>query len=168
MKVDQYGQIILSQQDLCEVALSNPDQIVKRCLSTDDIMYHSDLDLGQVTIIHKYIENNISVEEFDKLRQESWKMPSEYYELDIAKWILDQCTSDTERQRVGQELLLFLERDMFSLLKYLKYLVDTMRKYNVVWGVGRGSAVSSYVLFLIGVHKIDSIYYDLDINEFLR
>jgi DNA polymerase III alpha subunit len=43
-----------------------------------------------------------------------------------------------------------------------------MRKHNIVWGVGRGSSVASYVLYLIGVHKINSMYYDLDIEEFLR
>ena len=66
------------------------------------------------------------------------------------------------------ELLLFQERDMFDLLKYLKYLVDTMRENNIIWGVGRGSSVSSFVLYLIGIHKINSLYYDLSIEEFLK
>ena len=57
---------------------------------------------------------------------------------------------------------------MLDLLFYLKYLVDTMRGNSIVWGVGRGSSVASYVLYLLGVHKVDSIKYDLDINEFLR
>lgn len=95
-------------------------------------------------------------------------MPDEYKNFDIAQWLLDQCKNDAQRQRVGQELLLYIDRNLFPLLQYLKYLVDTLRKYNIVWGVGRGSSVSSYVLFLIGVHKIDSIYYDLDIGEFLK
>jgi DNA polymerase III alpha subunit len=69
---------------------------------------------------------------------------------------------------VGQELLLYQERDLFNLLRYLKYLVDTLRKNNLVWGVGRGSSVASYVLFLLGVHKINSIYYDLSVDEFLK
>jgi DNA polymerase III alpha subunit len=43
-----------------------------------------------------------------------------------------------------------------------------MREHGVVWGVGRGSSVASYVLFLIGIHKIDSLYYDLPIDEFLK
>jgi DNA polymerase III alpha subunit len=81
---------------------------------------------------------------------------------------LDHCDTDTKLQRVGQELLMYQERDLFNLLRYLKYFVDTMKKNNVVWGLGRGSSVSSYVLYLIGVHRIDSMYYDLDIEEFLR
>ena len=95
-------------------------------------------------------------------------MPVEYYTMDIAKYILDLCKEDFELQRVGEELIKFQERDMFPLLRYCKYLVDTMRKHNVVWGVGRGSSVSSYVLYLLGIHRINSIHYDLSIDEFLK
>jgi DNA polymerase-3 subunit alpha len=95
-------------------------------------------------------------------------MPDNYYEIDIAAWVLDQCKGEAELQRAGEELLLFQERDAFMLLRYMKYLVDTMRANNVVWGVGRGSSVSSFVLFKLGVHKINSLYYDLDPREFLK
>ena len=95
-------------------------------------------------------------------------MPKEYMDMDIAQFVLEQCTTDAELQRAGKELLMFQERDMFVLLKYLKYLVDTMRQNNIVWGVGRGSSVASFVLFLLGVHRINSLYYDLSIEEFLK
>lgn len=95
-------------------------------------------------------------------------MPEQYKTMDIAAWLLNQCSEQAQLQRVGQELLMYQERNLFPLLCYLKYLVDTMRENNIVWGVGRGSSVASYVLYLIGIHKIDSIYYDLDIEEFLK
>ena len=63
---------------------------------------------------------------------------------------------------------MFQERGLFDLLRYLKFLVDVMRQNNVIWGVGRGSSVASYVLYLLGVHRIDSMFYDLDPAEFLR
>ena len=88
--------------------------------------------------------------------------------FDIAKFVLDKCKNEEELQRAGEELLLYQERDMFMLLCYLKYFVDTMRKNKIVWGVGRGSSVSSFVLYLIGVHRINSLYYDLSIDEFLK
>ena len=50
----------------------------------------------------------------------------------------------------------------------MKYVVDTLRDNNIVWGVGRGSSVSSYVLYLIGIHKIDSVKYALPIDEFFK
>jgi DNA polymerase III alpha subunit len=95
-------------------------------------------------------------------------MPAQYQSMDIAQHILDLCQTPEQLQRVGQELLLYQERDLFDLLKYMKYLVDTMRDNQVIWGVGRGSSVSSYVLYLLGVHRIDSLFYDLDVREFLR
>jgi len=111
---------------------------------------------------------SLSVDEYDLLNQRNWLMPEEYKQLDIAQHIIDLCKTDAEIQRAGQELLMFQERNLFNLLKYLKYLVDTMQSNKVIWGVGRGSSVASYVLYLLGVHKIDSMYYDLDPSEFLR
>jgi DNA polymerase III alpha subunit len=78
------------------------------------------------------------------------------------------CGNEAELQRCGAELLLYQEREMFDLLRYLKYLVDTMKENNIVWGVGRGSSVASHVLYKLGVHRINSLYYNLDITEFLR
>ena len=95
-------------------------------------------------------------------------MPQEYKDLDIAQHILELCETQAELQRVGEELLLYADRELLDLLRYLKYFVDTMRKNKVVWGLGRGSSVASYVLYLLGVHKINSMYYDLDIKEFLK
>jgi DNA polymerase III alpha subunit len=116
----------------------------------------------------QYQLSNLEVKKFDEINQDNWHMPNEYKSLDIAKYVLDQCKTEAELQRAGHELMLFQERDMFVLLRYLKYLVDTMRKNNIVWGVGRGSSVASFVLFLIGVHRINSLYYDLSIDEFLK
>jgi len=111
---------------------------------------------------------SLSVDEYDLINQKNWLMPEAYKQMDIAQYVIDCCKTTPEIQRAGQELLMFQERNLFNLLKYLKYLVDTMREHNIVWGVGRGSSVASYVLYLLGVHKIDSMYYDLDPGEFLR
>jgi DNA polymerase III alpha subunit len=124
--------------------------------------------LDNLLKLKEYTDPKLSLEEFDQSKQSKWLMPKEYYELDIAKWVLDQCNTEEELQRAGDELLKFHERNMFVLLQYLKYLVDTMRKNNIVWGVGRGSSVASYVLYLIGIHSINSLYYDLSIDEFLK
>jgi DNA polymerase III alpha subunit len=168
MRTDNYGQIILSEKDLCNLYLQNPNRVVSKTLIDHSININDDLELTNIPQLIQYVTSTETVEEFDKRLQSNWYMPDEYKNLDIAKWILDQCQTDSERQRVGEELLLYLDRNLFQLLQYLKYLVDTMRKHNIVWGVGRGSSVASYVLYLIGVHRINSMYYDLDIEEFLR
>lgn len=137
-------------------------------LTERPVMLPASLQLQTKIETTLYTALDMTVEEYDRQHSTTWFMPEKYQTFDVAKFVLDQCKTEVELQRVGDELLKFQERDLFPLLRYLKYLVDTMRKNDIVWGVGRGSSVSSYVLFLIGVHKIDSIFFDLSIDEFLK
>ena len=169
MKTDDYGQIILTENDLCDLYMRDPTRTIKNCLVDKQInldsIFLSDENLPTLV---EYVDTKLVLEEFDKLNQSQWQMPQEYYEIDIAKWVLDQCKTEEELQRAGEELLKFHDRGMFPLLQYLKYLVDTMRRNNIVWGVGRGSSVASYVLYLIGIHRINSLYYQISVDEFLK
>jgi DNA polymerase III alpha subunit len=170
MKYDAYGQTYTDSRELCDLLYKNPNLDLSLFRVVDSLEYNASVAAlhAELDLLTKHVNIQQTVEEFDSALQSRWHMPQEYRDIDIAKWLLDQCQTDYELQRVGQELLLYQERNLFDLLRYLKYLVDTLRKNNVVWGVGRGSSVASYILFLIGVHKIDSIYYDLSIDEFLR
>lgn len=170
MKYGKFGEVFTDTNELCDLLYKNPALDISNFNVTDPEIFNTSVKElhAELPILQQYVAVEQSVEDFDSKNQQHWFMPQEYYELDIAKWLLDQCKEDHELQRVGQELLLFQERDLFNLLKFLKYLVDTLRKNNIVWGVGRGSSVASYVLYLIGVHKINSIYYDLDVTEFLK
>jgi DNA polymerase III alpha subunit len=168
MKTDKYGQLIYNQDDLCNLFLQDPTRTISNALVDSPIKFNGFLSLENIPNLKEYVNSTLSLEEFDKLNQSNWHMPVEYYNLDIAKWVLDQCKDEAELQRAGDELIKFQERNMFVLLQYLKYLVDTMRKNNIVWGVGRGSSVASFVLFIIGIHRINSLYYQLDIGEFLK
>lgn len=107
-------------------------------------------------------------ENFVEQCTQDWHMPDEYKELDIVQHILAMCETETEKTRVLSELLMFKERGMLIVLQFLKYLVDVCKQHDIVLGVGRGSSVASYCLFLLGVHKVDSIKYELDIKEFLK
>ena len=97
--------------------------------------------------------------------QADWNMPDGYKNMDIEEWLYSQGGNNV---RVREELDAFKERNMLDLLRWLKYFVDTCEKEGIVWGVGRGSSVASYVLYLLGVHSIDPIKYNLDWQEFLR
>lgn len=168
MRTDVYGQIILDDNDICDLYLKDPDIKLKNVLSETDIQISDILGLESIPKLKQYIDPKLSIEEFDRVNYNNWHMPEEYKKLDIALYVLEKCNTEAELQRAGEELFLFQERNMFPLLQYLKYLVDTMREHNIVWGVGRGSSVASFVLFLIGVHKINSLYYDLSIEEFIK
>ena len=168
MQTDIYGQQIYNEMELCLLYLQDPNRTIKRALVENDIKFDEVLQLENAPELIQYNKLDITVEQFDNQMQSNWLMPEQYKTMDIAQYVLNQCQGEAELQRAGEELLLFQERDMFVLLRYLKYLVDTMRENNIVWGVGRGSSVASFVLFLLGIHRINSLYYDLSIDEFLK
>lgn len=170
MQFDKFGRAHVTEKDLCDLIYRNPDIDLSLFLVDDPDLFNDSVNKTHIDIpkLIKYENIDVSVEEFDRDYQDRWFMPAHYQELDIAKWLLDQCRSEQELQRIAKELLLFQEKNLFQLLKYLKYLVDTMRENKIVWGVGRGSSVASYALYLIGIHRIDSLYYDLPIEEFLK
>lgn len=98
-----------------------------------------------------------------------WNMPEIYRNLDIHSHIQSKHTlNNLQWQRVDLELAEFEQRDLTDLLKFLVYFVDVLRTNNIIYGVGRGSSISSYVLYLLGVHRIDSYKFNLDIKEFLK
>lgn len=168
MRTDIYGQQIYNEMELCLLYLQDPNRTIKRALVENEIKFDEVLQLENAPELIQYNKLDMTVEQFDNKMQSNWLMPEQYKTMDIAQYVLNQCQGEAELQRAGEELLLFQERDMFVLLRYLKYLVDTMRENNIVWGVGRGSSVASFVLFLLGIHRINSLYYDLSIDEFLK
>jgi len=165
MNKNKFGELVYSESDIIDLLMQGHQlvpMIVESDVSIDTTVLDTVVEFSSAT------SDGISIEEYDSLNQCNWQMPDKYKNIDIAKHVLQLCKNDTELQRVGEELLLYQERDLFDLLRYLTYLVDTMMENNIIWGVGRGSSVASYVLYLLGVHKIDSIYYDLEPREFLR
>lgn len=170
MKQDAYGQTYFTESSLADALYQKPDLDFGAVSVLDPVRFNAavrELHLDW-PILTEYQAPSGSIEQFDHANQQCWFMPEYYVKLDIAAWVLGQCSSQAELQRVGQELLLYQDRNLFPLLCYLKYLVDVMRENNIVWGVGRGSSVASYVLYLIGIHRINSLYYGLDIEEFLK
>lgn len=167
MHRDSFGQQIYTERDLCDLYMQDHSRVLNDVLIESDVRFEQ-LDLKKVPTLIKYVSSTETIEEFDRRNQSTWFLPPEYAEMDITKWVVDQCKTDEELDRVGRELIMFAERDMIPLLRYLKYLVDTMRKHSVLWGVGRGSSTSSYVLFLIGIHRINAMEYNLSIDEFLK
>lgn len=167
MKSDKYGNPIFNETDIINLLYQGHDFDMTNIIAekSDPILKLE--EISGKTFISPY-DNNFSIEEYDRACQSDWQMPEEYKSMDIAKWVLDQCKNQDQLQRCGAELLEFQRRNMMDLLKWLKYFVDYCRANNILWGVGRGSSVASFVLYLIGVHKIDPMKYNLDWQDFLR
>jgi DNA polymerase III alpha subunit len=170
---NKFSELVFSDVDICNLIMQGHDvdslqhAVVDETVNLKELIACVERPESLLTWTTP-CNDNISVPEFHKAQQSMWHMPEEYKTLDIAQNVLDLCQTEAELQRCGAELLLYQERGLFNLLRYLKYLVDVMKQNQVIWGVGRGSSVASYVLYLLGVHRIDSMHYNLDIAEFLR
>jgi len=183
MKTDELGIPRFTNRDLIDMIYSgHVDKChVVLCDPSDDIeKFNAAMREQYLPELTKYIPLDVDQKTFDGVCQGEWFMPDKYKELDIGADIMSRLMHSmqifdaydmqetVEWTRVCEELEAFEERGMEDLLRYMVYLVDFMRENNIVWGVGRGSSVASYVLYLIGVHRINSIQYDLDWREFLR
>ncbi len=104
------------------------------------------------------------------LPKNEWLIPDEYQNRGVYAEVLAKAAEISEEsvERVEEELQLFEDRGMIHWLRVLLYIKETMEAEGIVWGVGRGSSVSSYVLYLMGIHSVDSLKFNLDIREFLR
>ena len=171
MRTDSLGLPIFDHQDAVDLIYQN------RLAVLQDLRFdnHKEIDhfnqsikfTGVGQTLQKYQPMLVDVKEFDQLLQSEWFMPKEAANFDIESHIISITPVGCE-QRVKEELAAFKQHGYLNLLKFLHYLVQNMRSSNMLWGVGRGSSVASYVLYLLGVHRIDSIQYGLDWREFLR
>ena len=171
MKIDSYGRVTITPEEAFEALYTGQIKNLEGIIVDGDI---STYNLGRrqnadpiPTLESQADLSGISKEAFDESNQRNWFMPENYCP-NLYEDLYSLCKTQEQIERVNQELELFHKHGMIDLLYYLKYLVDTMRANNIVWGVGRGSSVASYVLYLLGVHKIDSIKYELNIHEFLK
>ena len=172
MKTDELGIPRFSNRDLIDMIYSGDvDKChVVLCDENDDVdKFNAVCEEQGINKLQKYIPLDVDQKTFDGVCQSEWFMPDEYKKLNVYDYVMNKAGDDlAELERVEEELAQFKVRGMNNLLRYMIYLVDFMRENDIVWGVGRGSSVASYVLYLIGVHKIDSIKYELDWREFLR
>lgn len=166
-KILEDGTVICSNNTILELLYADKpiDNVVAK--PSDDIEMHNKSD--------QYLDTNYGeiISSDTPLYQEinwfdHWLTPEPYNSIDIETEILNRCSNEEEFFRAQKELKLFKDRHMYPVLKHLIYIVDTWRNNKVLWGVGRGSSVSSLVLYLIGINRINPLDFDLDIEEFLK
>jgi DNA polymerase III alpha subunit len=169
METNKYGDCIFNDDDILDLIYQNPELDISNLFVVNPTKYNDSLKmLGLCDPKLRTVPKRGSVEEFDQINIDNWHMPEKYYQINVLEWLLERCQNDEERLRVQMEYDLFEKKKFVRVLQFLIYFVDTLRANNIVWGVGRGSSVASFCLFLIGVHKINPLLYNLDITEFLR
>lgn len=107
-----------------------------------------------------------------------WTIPDRYKKLDIVDYLLQahliltegmpEDEIDKRERRLCTEIVRYKKQGLDDVLRAVIWIINTLTTNNIVWGVGRGSSVSSYVLYVIGVHDVDSFAYDLDLDDFLH
>ena len=168
-KINDHGDVIFSEDEAIELLYSDPAFDISSLYFNDVTKYSESLkELGIDLPTISTAPVRPGTADFDKQNCDNWHMPEKYYKINVLDWLLEKCQSDEEKTRVQMEYELFDKKNFIRVLQFLIYFVDTLRMNNIVWGVGRGSSVASFCLFLIGVHKINPMMYNLDIKEFLR
>jgi len=171
MKINMYGQAILSSDHLRELLLQGKNISHLNVVADEEIelfeKYQHEL-LKDTIVFLGEPEEKLTYDEFHRECAEQWIFPKIYQHVDVKSWLLDKCKTKEEIDRVNEEYVLYEERDLIMLLRLFIYLIDYMRENNFIWGVGRGSAVSSFCLYLIGVHRVDSLKYGFDIRDYLK
>ena len=168
-KTNEHGDVIFTEEDALELLYTDPDFDISKLFFEEPTKYITALkELGLDLPNINTAPDRESLAEFDHKNINDWHMPEKYYQINVLEWLLDKCQNDEEKNRVRMEYNLFEKKKFIKVLQFLIYFVDTLRSNNIVWGVGRGSSVASFCLFLIGVHKINPLLYNLDITEFLR
>lgn len=169
IKINEYGDCVYSEDSVIEQLYQDPTLDISK-ITVDTTLYNQALTKLQIDLpkLPEQILRNQTVVDFDEQNYNAWHMPESYENIDVKTYLLEKCNTEEERDRVLIEYKLFEEKGFTKVLKFLIYFVDVLRSNNIVWGVGRGSSVSSFCLFLIGIHKINPLFYNLDYREFLR
>lgn len=164
--IDEYGRAVVNSDDLFELWFGGEQ--------TDDVtvLFDEEVERYNRQCIQHGKDEHLIKPPSEPLTHEQrlaqWTIPEPYQQIDVRKWCLQRCSRSDEIERVEKEMKLYEARGMLPVLRALIYMVDALRARNILWGVGRGSSVASYVLFLLGVHRIDSIRFGLDVEDFLR
>jgi DNA polymerase III alpha subunit len=170
MRTTALNQVVVTEDDMVEV-LYRGEEI--NGLVVDDpkwiTQFNQHCKLFELPFIDDWAEESTAApEQFIQDNLADWHLPTEYTDFDLENYLLSKCTNKQQTDRVHLELVEFGKRDMIGVLVWMKYFVDTLRSNNQIWGAGRGSSVASYVLFLMDVHRVDSLQFELDIKEFLK
>jgi len=122
----------------------------------------------------------ITTRESDLSITPKWLLPKYFIDMDLQSLIDQQLADEIDKSnfsddetnkridRIDEEMIAYREFNLIPVLHAILYIINRFEEKDIVWGVGRGSSVSSYVLYLMKVHDVDSVEYDLDFNEFIR
>lgn len=144
---------------------AKPEQLCVAELTPDITLFNKHSD-GKIAVGHVLASNSFPPE---------WSVPDEYKYLNLDKHLIE--LADRVKQdelyeqrlaRLAEEIDLFIRLGYSDLLRALIYVLDVLKRERIVWGVGRGSSCSSYLLHLLGLHEVDCVKYEIPLSDFIR
>lgn len=135
---------------------------------------------AEVEQFNENFPNSLIQKTTSKGNNYEWNIPAKYLSMDLRDYIINNLQGEIQSnnfsdsdinkrlRRTLLELNMWKSRNLNKLLRTLIYIVDTFKDNDIVWGTGRGSSCCCYILYLIELHDVDSILYDLDLKEFFR
>jgi DNA polymerase III alpha subunit len=169
ISLDECSRRILSEHQLIEMVLNQKDidgayvddPAVAKDFNEKNRQY---FDLP----IELRVPEKIDPAEYHQKCVDTWFLPDKYMDIDVLEYLNSKVATQTGQLRIKLEYEQFKQRGLINVLRTMIYLVDVFRENNIVWGVGRGSSVSSYVLYVIGINKINPLEYGLSSDEFFK
>jgi DNA polymerase III alpha subunit len=158
------------------------DRIAEMLLSGMSIDHLHPLEIDQsVKKYNLYADKELELKADIRPLDTSYTIPQKYLDIDLYKFVMNKLMvavradniTDSDQieariERVVKELDLFKQYNMENLIRVAIYIVDRFEEESIVWGTGRGSSCACYSLYLIGLHEVDSVKYDLALTEFFR
>lgn len=141
------------------------------------------IETTEVAQFNQFVTSNNRIAEFAEEPLElnfAWKLPPEFLALDIDRHVqtvfrerlpslaYSSAQEASALNRITEELREFRLRGMDDVLRTIIYVLHRFHETKQVWGVGRGSSCASYVLFLLGLHVVDAMKFDIALSEFLH
>lgn len=164
--IDTDGNVVYCIDALIELLYNGeiPSEILFPYNNEDVLLFNKFSYENFDDILYKLPEKLLTTKE----RQNDWFFPDYYKEINLEDYFLNLCQTDIEKQRVIEETKLYNEKGFDNFLRFCIFFSDKIKENNWVIGVGRGSSCESYLLYLLKIHLVDSIKYNLDIKEFLK
>lgn len=164
------GTIQVTPEKLIDFTFKLSAKGEEECLSVTEIT-------PEIKQFNAFSDHKLTVKEFidPSIFPPNWTIPDKYLNFDLDTYLFSLSEKiehdslyDIRMQRLADEIFTFKKLNLDELLKLLIYIIDVMKETKSIWGVGRGSSCSSYLLYLMGLHEIDPVLYDIALSDFLK
>lgn len=175
--IDEDGNVVYFTNSLIELLYNGeiPSEILVPANEEDVVLFNKFSYENYDNIFYSLPNRLLTHEE----RKEQWFYPDKYNEINLLDYFFQkafekslnnglQTLPENVINRINDEIMLYKEKGFEKFLRFCIFFSDRIKENDYVIGVGRGSSVNSFLLYLLDIHLINPLKYNLDIHEFLK